>query len=53
LIKPNNNIRPSYWGGYSFTPYEIEFWEGNEFRLNKRNLYKKDMNKWNHYILEP
>jgi len=44
---------PEYWGGYSFKPYEIEFWEGNEFRLNKRNLYKKNKAKWNHYILEP
>jgi pyridoxamine 5'-phosphate oxidase len=44
---------PKYWGGYSFKPYEIEFWEGNEFRLNKRNLYKKDNTSWNHFILEP
>ena len=44
---------PDYWGGYSFKPYEIEFWEGDKFRLNKRNFYKKDKNKWNHYILEP
>ena len=44
---------PKYWGGYSFTPYEIEFWEGNEFRLNKRNLYRKDNTTWNHFILEP
>jgi len=44
---------PKYWGGYSFKPYEIEFWEGNEFRLNKRNLYTKDNNSWNHFILEP
>ena len=44
---------PKYWGGFSFTPYEIEFWEGNEFRLNKRNLYRKDNASWNHYILEP
>ena len=44
---------PKYWGGFSFVPYEIEFWEGNEFRLNKRNLYKKDNTNWNHYILEP
>jgi len=44
---------PKYWGGYSFTPYEIEFWEGNEFRLNKRNLYRKDNASWNHFILEP
>ena len=46
-------ICPEYWGGYSFTPYEIEFWEGNEYRLNKRNLYRKDNSTWNHFILEP
>lgn len=44
---------PENWGGYSFTPYEIEFWEGNKFRLNKRDLYKKEGNIWNHFILEP
>ena len=44
---------PKYWGGYSFSPYEIEFWEGNDFRLNKRNLYIKDNTSWNHFILEP
>ena len=44
---------PKYWGGFSFVPYEIEFWEGNEFRLNKRNLYTKDNTGWNHFILEP
>jgi len=44
---------PKYWGGYSFKPYEIEFWEGNEFRLNKRNLYTKDNTGWNHFILAP
>ncbi|MDC0587718.1 pyridoxamine 5'-phosphate oxidase family protein [Gammaproteobacteria bacterium] len=51
----NDNLKkcPKYWGGYSFKPYEIEFWEGNEFRLNKRNLYTKDNTNWNHFILEP
>ena len=51
----NDNLKkcPDYWGGYSFTPYEIEFWEGNEYRLNKRNLYRKDNTNWNHFILEP
>ena len=44
---------PKYWGGFSFVPHEIEFWEGNEFRLNKRNLYTKDNTGWNHFILEP
>jgi pyridoxamine 5'-phosphate oxidase len=51
----NDNLKkcPKYWGGYSFSPYEIEFWEGNEYRLNKRNLYIKDNASWNHFILEP
>jgi pyridoxamine 5'-phosphate oxidase len=51
----NDNLTkcPEYWGGYSFTPYEIEFWEGDEYRLNKRNLYRKENTNWNHFILEP
>jgi pyridoxamine 5'-phosphate oxidase len=53
LINDDLKKCPKYWGGFAFTPYEIEFWEGNEFRLNKRNLYKKDRNIWNHFILEP
>jgi len=44
---------PEYWGGFSFTPYEIEFWEGSEYRLNKRNLFRKDNAIWDHFILEP
>ena len=44
---------PDYWGGYSFTPYEIEFWEGNKYRINKRNLYKKNKGIWEHSVLEP
>ena len=44
---------PNYWGGYAFIPYEIEYWFGNKFRLNKRILYKKDNTVWNHFILEP
>lgn len=44
---------PKYWGGYSFLPYEIEFWEGNKFRLNKRDLFKKNNTTWAHCILEP
>ncbi len=44
---------PDYWGGYAFTPYEIEFWQGNKFRLNRRDLYLKKDNNWIHSILEP
>ena len=44
---------PDHWGGFSFRPYEIEFWEGNQFRLNRRDSYLKNDNKWLHTILEP
>ena len=44
---------PEHWGGFAFKPYEIEFWEGNPFRLNKRNHFKKNENSWDHSILEP
>ena len=47
------NICPDYWGGYSLIPYEIEFWKGNDSRLNKRELYTKNENTWRHSILEP
>ena len=53
LINDDLKKCPKYWGGFSFVPYEIEFWEGNEFRLNKRNLYLKEKNTWKHFILEP
>ena len=44
---------PEFWGGYSFTPYYFEFWEGHESRLNKREVYEKSYNDWKHYILQP
>ena len=44
---------PEYWGGFVFKPYEIEFWEGNSFRLNKRNMYKLVDDTWHHNILQP
>lgn len=47
------SVCPKYWGGYSFKPYEIEFWLGNTNRLNKRDLFKKNAGGWNHFILEP
>jgi|TARA_B110000967_G_C18695848_1_gene465339 pyridoxamine 5'-phosphate oxidase len=44
---------PDFWGGYSFTPYYFEFWEGHSSRLNKRDAFKKDGNFWHHSILQP
>ena len=44
---------PEFWGGYSFTPYYFEFWEGHESRLNKREAFKKNDDSWKHLILQP
>jgi len=44
---------PDFWGGYSFTPYYFEFWEGHESRLNKREVYEKSHDSWKHFILQP
>jgi pyridoxamine 5'-phosphate oxidase len=44
---------PEFWGGYSFTPYYFEFWEGHESRLNKREVYEKNDDSWKHLILQP
>jgi len=44
---------PEFWGGYSFTPYYFEFWEGHESRLNKREVYEKIDDNWKHFILQP
>ena len=53
LETKKTNKCPKHWGGYAFTPYEIEFWKGNNFRLNRRDLFTKLDNTWNHCILEP
>ena len=45
--------RPSYWGGYQFTPFSFEFWQGHESRINKRLVYKFVNEEWVEYTLEP
>jgi len=44
---------PEFWGGYLFTPYYFEFWEGHESRLNKREVYEKSDDSWKHLTLQP
>jgi|TARA_B110000259_G_C14034431_1_gene408541 pyridoxamine 5'-phosphate oxidase len=54
-ISESANLRecPEFWGGYSFTPYYFEFWEGHSSRLNKRDVYIKNGNNWDHTLLQP
>lgn len=49
----NLNKCPDFWGGYLFTPYYFEFWEGHSSRLNKRDVYEKNVDNWHHFLLQP
>ena len=44
---------PEYWGGFSFTPYYFEFWEGHESRINKREVFDKIHGLWKQSIIQP
>ena len=63
VIKKYNNIlnkdkkilesRPSYWGGYMIEPNYIEFWKGNDSRLNQREVMVLNNNVWLTHYLQP
>lgn len=53
LLEDNLSICPEHWGGFSFIPYYFEFWEGHEFRLNKRDVYEYHNEEWTHSYLQP
>ena len=53
LSSSNLTECPKYWGGYSFKPYYFEFWEGHQYRLNRRDVYEIDCGEWQRSILEP
>ena len=44
---------PEYWGGYSFTPYFFEFWDGHKSRINKREVFEKIDGVWERAFLQP
>tara|TARA_B100001059_G_C17704269_1_gene511842 strand:+ start:84 stop:680 length:597 start_codon:yes stop_codon:yes gene_type:complete len=51
----NDNLKkcPEFWGGYSFTPYYFEFWEGHASRINKREVFDKIDGVWKQSFLQP
>ena len=53
ISKETLKNRPEFWGGYSFEPYYIEFWQGNTSRINKRTVYELVDDKWSKYFLNP
>ena len=38
--------RPPFWGGYLLAPDEVEFWQGQPFRLHDRFRYARDGAAW-------
>ena len=54
-IKNNANLKkcPNFWGGYSLTPYQIEFWQGHQSRINKREVFDKIDESWKLSTLQP
>lgn len=53
-INDNDDLkRPKYWGGYNLKPSYFEFWQGEKNRINKREVFEIENNKWKQYILEP
>ena len=51
--KDKNLKRPNYWGGYEITPISFEFWNGSDFRLNKRLKYTLIKDDWHKDYLHP
>ena len=49
----SETARPNFWGGYFFTPYYFEFWQGHENRLNKRHAFKQEDDQWTEQLLQP
>jgi pyridoxamine 5'-phosphate oxidase len=52
--KDKKNLpRPKNWSGWCLNPFSIEFWLGDEYRINERLRYKKVSNFWKKEILYP
>lgn len=51
--KQKTAARPEYWGGFSFSPYYFEFWEGHNSRINKRKFYELKNQEWKSGFLQP
>ncbi len=46
--------RPPFWSGFRVKPQYIEFWQEGEFRIHKREVYKKLANDgWQVQMLYP
>lgn len=55
LVKSKNDLTkcPEHWGGFKIRPYCFEFWKGHKSRLNKRDAYEFNGERWIHSFLQP
>jgi pyridoxamine 5'-phosphate oxidase len=44
---------PPFWGGFALTPESMEFWEGRDFRVHERFVFKKVNQSWVKFRLAP
>lgn len=44
---------PETWGGYLVTPFEFEFFQGRDYRMNDRLRYSKHNDQWKIVRLSP
>ncbi len=46
--------RPEHWGGWRLVPTAVEFWEAEQYRYHKRELYEKlPDGSWTNRLLFP
>ena len=45
--------RPTFWGGFAVTPWEMEFWQGRSNRLHDRIRYTRTGDRWHMCRLAP
>ena len=45
--------RPPFWGGFRLIPSQIEFWQGQPYRLHDRICYRRTARGWKVVTLAP